>query len=51
MNGGLADGVAILILVLWFIACGLGPGCNFKGPGLAYKVDGVEHHLLMRGDK
>lgn len=41
----MADTVAIVILALFLAACGLGPGCNFKGPGLQYEVDGQNHYF------
>lgn len=47
----MADTVACMLLVIYLIALGLGPGCNFKGPGITYQVDGVEHHLLLGGKK
>lgn len=41
----MSDGVAAIIFILFLTACGLGPGCNFKGPGIAYQIDGQVHHF------
>lgn len=43
----MADGVAVIILILYFTMLGVGPGCNFKGPGLRFTVDGKPHHIKL----